>query len=233
MNSLTTHIQLPLTFNESRLLEDLKKLQDFKWVPHYNTYGYTGSWTSAALVSSGGKADAIYALPDEKAPLLETEILEACPYFKEVLQNLQFPLASARLLCLAPGAAIKPHRDHCLGYEDGVFRIHIPIQTNTEVEFILNKERINMKPGECWYIDANFEHSVANRGTEERIHLVIDGERNAWTDRLFFSVAAEDSFKIHETKTLPPEQQERMVKELERMNSPVAKQLLEGLKKTV
>ena len=31
-----------------------------------------------------------------------------------------------------------------------------------------------MAPGECWFIDPAFPHSVRNRGESPRIHLVID-----------------------------------------------------------
>ncbi len=63
-------------------------------------------------------------------------------------------------------------------------RFHIPVITNPEVEFYLNRERVNMSEGECWYLDFNFPHYVNNRSTEDRIHLVVDCYVNDWVTSL-------------------------------------------------
>ena len=75
-----------------------------------------------------------------------------------------------------------------------MFRIHIPIISNLKVDFILDEERLEMAEGQCWYTNVNFIHSVSNNGTSDRIHLVIDCERNDWSDNLFFSLAPKESF---------------------------------------
>ena len=86
-----------------------------------------------------------------------------------------------RLLSLGPGAEIAEHTDHELGYEFGEVRLHVPIITSPEVEFRVQGRRIEMRPGEVWYIDASRPHAVTNHGDRERIHLVLDCELN---DRL-------------------------------------------------
>ena len=152
-------------------------------------------------------------------------------YFREVVQYFQFEIITARLLCLEVGAEIKPHRDHCLGYEDGEFRLHIPIVTNPDVEFLLAGERIIMDEGSCWYINANEVHSVANRGTENRIHLVIDGIRNDWSDELFFSQATKEQFE-RPAKELSVDEKQRIIAELELLGTPAAKLLIEQMKES-
>lgn len=122
---------------------------------------------------------------------------------------------------LNAGAVIKPHKDHALGYEDGDFRLHIPIVTNPDVNFMLGGERIVMNEGTCWYINANEEHAVSNNGLTDRIHLVIDGKRNEWTDDIFFSLAPESSFQKVERK-MSLKEQGLMIEELKRMNTPAA-----------
>lgn len=226
---LIKHLQFPMTFDRDRLKADLDRVLRENWVAHYNSGAYSGNWTSIALLSAGGDSQHINALPTDKQPVIETEIMRDCAYFREVLDQFAFPKTTARLLCLEVGAEIKPHRDYCLGYEDGVFRMHIPIVTNPDVEFLLAGERLIMEEGTCWYINANEEHSVANRGTENRIHLVIDGERNAWTDQLFFSMAPEEQFQ-HQTPETNPEDLQRMIEELERQGTPAALDLIERLK---
>ena len=53
-------------------------------------------------------------------------------------------------------------------------RIHIPIITNPEVSFTCGDETVHMAAGECWLLDSFFRHSVDNRGSETRVHLVLD-----------------------------------------------------------
>ena len=97
---------------------------------------------------------------------------------------------------LNAGARIKPHKDFKLGYEYNNFRIHVPIVTNEMIDFILDGHRLEMKAGECWYTNVNFVHSVENRSNEDRIHLVMDFERNEWSDRIFFGMAPREHFCI-------------------------------------
>ncbi|WP_447637255.1 aspartyl/asparaginyl beta-hydroxylase domain-containing protein [Flavobacterium microcysteis] len=224
---LIRSIKFPLLFDTEKLKNDLGKIMDKNWTAHYNAKDYSGEWTSIALMSESGKSDQIYASPVSEK-LVPTEILNSCTYFQEILDGLLFEKTAVRLLRLAVGAEVKPHSDNCLGYEDGCFRLHIPVITNSEVEFILDGNRLVMNEGECWYIDANFTHSVANHGNEDRIHLVIDGLRNTWTDDLFFKEAKPEGF-IKPEATLSDEQKKLMMAELQRMNTPAALELLKTL----
>lgn len=228
MEELVRTIKFPIVFDTERLKTDVQKVLKQNWIDHYNTNDYSGKWTSIALMSQSGKSDAIYAFSNSDKPLINTEALDSCDYFKTILDGFLFEKTAVRLLQLAVGAEIKPHKDNCLGYEDGSFRLHIPIITNSEVEFILDGNRIIMNEGECWYIDANFIHSVANRGTNDRIHLVIDGIRNDWTDQLFFAEANPNQF-IEPKPIMTEEQKQLVIAELKRMNSKVADDLIKGL----
>ncbi len=191
---LTKFLQLPFQFDVKKLQKELAGILQSNWTPHFNHGGYTGNWNSIALYSQTGKSTNIFAMPNVDGPLKETSILKSTPYIKEVIQTFKTPLYSVRLLRLEVGAYIKPHRDYNCGYEDNIFRIHIPIITNPEVEFILDDKRLEMLEGQCWYTNVNYIHSVANKGTKDRIHLVIDGKRNSWSDDLFFSLAPRESF---------------------------------------
>jgi quercetin dioxygenase-like cupin family protein len=228
MDTLIRSIKFPIVFDTEKLKNDLSKIINKKWTDHYNTNDYTGKWTSVALMSKDGKSDSIYAFSNINDEIVNTEILDSCTYFKEVLEGFLFEKTAVRLLQLAVGAEIKPHSDHCLGYEDGSFRLHIPIITNPEVEFILDGKRLIMNEGECWYIDANFEHSVANRGKQDRIHLVIDGIRNDWTDDLFYNEASENQFQKPKT-VMSEEQKLLMIAELRKMNTAAADDIIRTL----
>ena len=93
-------------------------------------------------------------------------------YLQEVLSNFKCPLQAVRLLKLNVGAVIKEHRDAELGFEYGEIRLHIPVITHEEVEFYLDKERIQLQEGECWYMNFNLPHSIINKSKINRIHLV-------------------------------------------------------------
>lgn len=191
---MITHLQLPFQFDPARLAKDLSVASSVQWKAHFNTMGYGGDWSLIALFAPGGQASNINAIHTDKSKILPTPVLENCLYLQEVISRFECEILTARLMKLDAGATIKPHTDDRAGYEDGMFRLHIPIQTNPKVEFILDGKRIIMKEGECWYTNVNFEHSVLNRGDSPRVHLVIDGKRNAWSDKLFFSLAPEKDF---------------------------------------
>lgn len=62
----------------------------------------------------------------------------------------------------------------------GQLRLHVPITTNPEVQFFLDAHRLDLKAGECWYLDFSLPHWIENRGATDRVHLVIDCELNGW-----------------------------------------------------
>ncbi|AYN03925.1 aspartyl/asparaginyl beta-hydroxylase domain-containing protein [Flavobacterium sp. 140616W15] len=228
MDKLVRSIKFPIVFDSEKLQNDLKKIINENWIDHYNTDCYSGKWNSIALMSPNGKSDAIYASPTNNEKVVETEILNSCTYFKEILDGFLFEKTAVRLLQLAVGAEVKPHSDNCLGYEDDSFRLHIPIITNSDVEFILDGTRLIMNEGECWYIDANFIHSVANRGTQDRIHLVIDGVRNEWTDAMFYKEAPQDQF-VKPVPVMSDEKKQLIINELRLMNTPMADEMIKNL----
>jgi hypothetical protein len=85
---------------------------------------------------------------------------------------------------LGPGSVIKEHTDLELSFEEGTVRIHVPVVTNFEVDFRLNRERVVLEAGSAWYLRLSDPHSVANRGASERVHMVIDAQVNGWITNL-------------------------------------------------
>jgi len=88
---------------------------------------------------------------------------------------------------LGPGSHIKQHSDNVLSFEEGTVRVHIPVITNDAVEFYLNDARVVLEAGSAWYLRLSDPHSVVNRGSIARIHMVIDAEVNAWVEALLDS----------------------------------------------
>jgi len=183
-------LQLPLRFDAGRLQADLAQLVAADFVPHFNPAYYQGDWSAIPLRSIGGSPEHIYPDPTAKDAFADTPLLARCPYFREVLAALRCPQQAARLLRLKAGSVIREHRDYELSFEDGEVRLHIPVRTNPEVEFALNQIRVVMKEGECWYLNVNQPHRVANRSATDRIHLVVDCVVNDWLRDLLLAAAA-------------------------------------------
>ena len=53
------------------------------------------------------------------------------------------------------------------------------------VEFAVEGKALPMGEGECWYINFNLPHRIHNRGTTDRVHLVIDCVLNDWLRAMF------------------------------------------------
>ena len=98
---------------------------------------------------------------------VDTPLLQGCDYFRHVLDAFHCPLRTVRLMRLTPGSRIKEHTDPALSFEDGMVRIHVPVVTNPEVEFFLNRERVILEAGSAWYLRLSDPHSVDNRGASD------------------------------------------------------------------
>jgi aspartyl/asparaginyl beta-hydroxylase len=175
--------QLPISFSVDKLQKELAICENDLWTPHFNTNRYEGKWTSVSLRSQSGLVNDITSFANTEHK--NTNLLDRCEYFKEIMDWFQCEKEAVRLLRLGPGSEIKGHVDNDTSYEDGFFRIHIPIITNEKVFFYVDKKRIPMKMGECWYANFQLPHSVENKSTEPRIHLTLDCIRNDWSDKLF------------------------------------------------
>jgi hypothetical protein len=183
--TILKYLQLPFIFDAGLLRQEVKVLENKIWQPHYQKLHYEGEWTALPLRSIDGKMDHVIISPEVHATYQDTVFLESCPYLQKVLHSFNCPLQAVRLLKLNAGAVIKEHRDADLCYEKGEIRLHIPVKTNTDVEFYLDNERVELKEGECWYTNVNLPHSVMNKSSFDRIHLVIDANVNEWVKRLF------------------------------------------------
>ncbi|RXK85962.1 aspartyl/asparaginyl beta-hydroxylase domain-containing protein [Filimonas effusa] len=176
---------LPLSVDLPSIQHEVTQLTT-EWMPHLNTKYYTGNWDIKSLRSPRGAED--NSVPDLMSAgdtYLDTPLMARCPAIQEFTGNLQCNIMSVRLMNLRSGAVIKPHRDYDLCFEKGEARIHVPVFTNDQVTFYCEEQLVPMREGECWYINANKTHQVANRGTSDRIHLVIDCVVNDWMKDLF------------------------------------------------
>lgn len=176
--------RLPLQFDATRLQEELAYCQE-SWTSHFNTSYYSGDWSGIPLRSAEGAHHRLSAGTAGSREFADEPVLQHLPYTQSVIDSIQAPKTVVRYLRLAPGSVIKPHKDYDLTFWDGFVRLHIPIITNEQVCFLLDNKQVIMQEGECWFADFSKEHSVANNGKTDRVHLVIDCLVNEWLKNLF------------------------------------------------
>jgi Aspartyl/Asparaginyl beta-hydroxylase len=182
--------KLPFTFEPALLREDLAGILGGAWKPHFNHQDYAGDWSGLALRSLTGDAEDIspHGTAEE---FKDTSLMEHCPHLRAVVGTFQLPVKSVRLLRLEAGSRVNEHSDPDLGLADGQLRIHVPVMTSEQVEFVVANRRLMLREGESWYIDFSQRHRIYNGGDSDRIHLIIDGEVNEWAMALLEKSARE------------------------------------------
>ncbi|MDE0062074.1 MAG: aspartyl/asparaginyl beta-hydroxylase domain-containing protein [Gammaproteobacteria bacterium] len=74
---------------------------------------------------------------------------------------------------LKAGGKITPHTDRHPSFRIG-HRIHVPITTNRRVRFTIDGRPYKLQVGQAYEINNQLTHSVANKGSEDRITFIFD-----------------------------------------------------------
>ena len=74
---------------------------------------------------------------------------------------------------LLAGGKIAPHTDTHPSFHIG-HRIHIPITTNNRVRFMIDGRPHRFEIGKAYEINNQMNHSVANKGQDDRITFIFD-----------------------------------------------------------
>ena len=74
---------------------------------------------------------------------------------------------------LVAGGKIKPHNDNHPSFHCG-HRIHVPITTNPRVRFMIDGRPYKFQVGQAYELNNQKQHSVMNKGTEDRITFIFD-----------------------------------------------------------
>lgn len=158
-------LQLPIRFDAAALAEEVRALPARAWTPHPT--GFVGNEAVRLVTPSGQPTDAI------EGPMAATEWLECSSYIREIMAHIGAVWGRSRLMGLAAGREVPPHIDINYYWRTHL-RIHIPVITNPGVEFTCGGETVHMEAGSCWIFDSFRWHDVQNRGSDQRIHLVLD-----------------------------------------------------------
>ena len=136
------------------------------------------------------------------------------------------------MLKLNAGSHIKEHRDAELNFERGEIRLHIPVRTHADVEFYLDKERLTLQEGECWYMNFNLPHAIHNNSPINRVHLVIDAVVNDWVKAIFNSTELLVKKEIEDLSgLLDAATKWQMIVQFREMNTAVSHQIADQLEK--
>ena len=109
------------------------------------------------------------AFADVTLPVMEQLVRKHYPPGGMVLR-----VVLARLL---PNCRIDTHWDRHPSFSIS-HRIHVPLLTNPDVEFVVGADRIVTQPQHAFELNNKMQHSVTNRGTTPRVHLIFDYSPN-------------------------------------------------------
>lgn len=178
--TLPASVPLGQSYDTGRLAADLGRLRAQSWGLN-RSVGADGvleeeqeDWRILPLVSPGGNPSRTDAGGPGLADFAATPWLEHAPAMAELLAGIPATLRAVRLMALGPGAQVYEHRDSNLGIPWGFVRLHVPVQTNPGAVTAFHGEEHHWAVGRLWYGDFDRPHYVANRGGEDRVHLVID-----------------------------------------------------------
>ncbi|AOT11174.1 aspartyl/asparaginyl beta-hydroxylase domain-containing protein [Pseudoalteromonas luteoviolacea] len=177
--------KLDLSCRVSALFDDILCLDNSSWCKHVNTSCFEGDWDVLALYAEQAHLHAhpilqCFSIEECNGQFSPLPIMESLPEIAQFLSQFKCSLKSVRLMRLGAGSQIYSHQDHRLSMEYGEARIHIPITGSEDIEFVVGGQKIPMRNGEAWYVNADLEHSVLNKGFKARVNLVIDCRVNDW-----------------------------------------------------
>ena len=141
-------LRLPLEIDLGALRADLAALPAATWRPHFNTGYYDGDWSGVALRANPGAHVPLYSDPTRE-DFIDTDALRQCAYLPRLLGEFRCPVKAVRFLRLGAGAHIREHRDFGLCFEEGSARVHLPVLTHPDVEFMLDDVPLCLRAGEC------------------------------------------------------------------------------------
>jgi SAM-dependent methyltransferase/uncharacterized protein YbaR (Trm112 family) len=149
------------TWPLARLQAELRGIDDGQYKPLPHGRG----WTSIQLIEPDGRGG------DRRHP-----VLDQCPAIQALAESFGARVMALTLARLAPGGGVHEHRDISGGLSMGVIRLHVPLRTNPQVAFMVDRKRVVMREGETWQLDTTYRHRVANLGSVHRVHLIVDLE---------------------------------------------------------
>ncbi len=143
----------------------LSQLETYDWKPVWSDKRYAGDYWMTCPI---------------KEEFVNTPNYDLFPISKEIESLMKCKIKNLMFYAMLPGGDIPPHRDMVGNVGFGGLRLHIPLVTNSKVNFVVDGKKVVMGVGELWALDTSYTHSVSNLGEENRIHVVMDVIVNEW-----------------------------------------------------
>jgi|TARA_R110002074_G_scaffold283114_1_gene454746 hypothetical protein len=113
---------------------------------------------------------------ENSPPMGWTDIAEQCPVTVDWLTK-KWPFKEyqrCRFMLLEPGGYIQPHQDYDVR---SLAAFNVSLSNPPGIEFALEDAGlIPWEPGQARGIDIGRKHAVLNRGTQNRIHMIVHGK---------------------------------------------------------
>lgn len=129
------------------------------------------------------KTRTIYLLMTRGSPYAETRRMSGWEPLASAFEPLARRVAAfypgpgrvlnAQAALLGPGDDIPEHEDYGPVLE-AAHRVHLPLETHPDVEFLVEGRRVSMEVGQAYELDNMRMHAVRNLSPRRRIHLIID-----------------------------------------------------------
>ena len=152
-----------MTWDPNELGADLARFD----ASDFGALAHGAAWAHVQLVRADGRGGSI-----------EHPRWTECAALQRVANSFGGKIMNVSLASLGPGGSVKEHRDISGGLPMGVARFHVPIVTHRDVEFVVDRKRVFMAPGEVWTLDTTYRHKLRNRSSIVRVHLIVDVELN-------------------------------------------------------
>jgi len=173
MKLIAPFIRLPYRYDTDILYREISQVPRSEWQAHPGKH--KGNY-AIPLISVDGEINDKFA-----GRMKPTRYLETMPYTAQVIASFGEVVSRSRIMIIEGGGALPMHCDINYHWYSRV-RIHIPVVTNSRVEFTCAGHKAHMPAGEAWLLDTWNSHQVRNDSGETRIHLVVDtaGSAKFW-----------------------------------------------------
>lgn len=153
----------------NKILQEFESIDNNVWESTY--WGNVHCSIGMLLLRGGNQGTEFDFFCDT---VFDKPILNSLPYINSLIgDDGPFGRASyAFIFKMQPNGVTLTHQDTIEKWYD-LYRIHIPIITNSDAHLIVNRRSKHLELGHAWSFDNQADHGVVNGGSE-RVHLIFD-----------------------------------------------------------
>jgi len=173
-----------------RMLAEAKNLSKH-YIPHRTHESHYG-WSSLVihgLSSIHTESCHTYGFTDDTAPWRWTDVADWCPtitnFFKTQFDYTKY--FRIRIMKLAPGGWIIPHKDSLKQEENHIGPVNIALNNPDDCKFYMdNIGYLPWRAGRMMKLNLYNVHSVYNHSNQDRYHIIVHGRMGAsWNNRIY------------------------------------------------